>query len=86
MIFPHAVSSLNNTKQLIHYNNLMAVVEQCFIKIAAIQTCRYYINLNLRNIWGCSWYVKIPQCGYKEHELKDIGFYVQKHIAPRIVL
>ena len=27
------------------------------------------------------WYVKIPQYGYMEHGLKDIAFYVQKHIA-----
>ena len=27
------------------------------------------------------WCVKIPQCGYMEHRLKHITFYVQKHIA-----
>ena len=26
--------------------------------------------------------VKIPQCGYMEHGLKYIMFYIQKHIAP----
>ena len=26
--------------------------------------------------------VKIPQCGYMEHGLKDVAFYVKKHIAP----
>ena len=31
------------------------------------------------------WYVKIPQCGYVEHGLKDIAFYVQKHITHRTV-
>ena len=35
--FPLAVSSLNNTNQLIHYNNQLTVVEQCFTNIAAIQ-------------------------------------------------
>ena len=28
-------------------------------------------------------YMKIPQCEYMEHELKDIKCYVQKHIAPQ---
>ena len=27
------------------------------------------------------WYVKIPQRRYMEHGLKDVAFYVQKHIA-----
>ena len=27
---------------------------------------------------GYYWYVKIPQCGYMEHELKDIAFDVQQ--------
>ena len=27
------------------------------------------------------WYVKILQCGYMEHGLKDVAFHVQKHIA-----
>ena len=31
------------------------------------------------------WYVKIPQSGYMEHELKDIAFFVKKHIAHRAV-
>ena len=28
------------------------------------------------------WHVKMPQCGYMEHGLKDIKCSVQKHIAP----
>ena len=28
------------------------------------------------------WYINLPQCGYVEHGLKYITFYVQKHIAP----
>ena len=31
------------------------------------------------------WYVKIPQCRYIEHGLKDIAFYVQNHIALRAI-
>ena len=27
------------------------------------------------------WYVKIPQCRYLEHGLKDVAFNVQKHIT-----
>ena len=27
------------------------------------------------------WYVKIPQCGWMEHGLKDIVFYAQNHIT-----
>ena len=51
--------------------------------------------LLLYKTWGCYnkfdstksfgvyyWYVKIPQCGYMENGLKDVAFYVQKHIAP----
>ena len=37
MIFPLAVSSLNNANQLIGYNNQLTVVEQCFTNIADIQ-------------------------------------------------
>ena len=28
------------------------------------------------------WYVKMHQCGFMEHGLKDIKCYVHKHIAP----
>ena len=28
-------------------------------------------------------WAEIPQCGYTEHGLKDLAFYVQKHIASR---
>ena len=30
---------------------------------------------------ACYWYVKIPQCGYIEHGLEYIMFYVKKRIA-----
>ena len=33
---------------------------------------------------GYYWYVKIAQCRYMEHTLKDIVFYVEKHIASRV--
>ena len=31
------------------------------------------------------WYIKVPQCGYMGHGLRNITFYVQKHIAYRVV-
>ena len=36
----------------------------------------------LRAYYG---YVKTPQCGYMEDGLKDIKYYVQKHIAPQAI-
>ena len=33
----------------------------------------------------CYRYAKIPRCGYVEHGLNDITFYVEKHIAPRTI-
>ena len=51
----------------------------CYTKQGGIIT-------NLNEIWRAYyWYVKIPQCGYMEHGLKDIAFYVQKHIRTRAV-
>ena len=35
----------------------------------------------LKSLGVCYWCGKIPQCGYMEHGLKDIAFYVQKHIT-----
>ena len=35
----------------------------------------------MKSVGVCYWCVKIPQCGYMEHGLKDIAFYVQKHIS-----
>ena len=35
---------------------------------------------------GYYWYVKIAQCGYMEHGLKDTEFDVQKHIASQVDL
>ena len=34
-----------------------------------------------KSLGVCYWCVKIPQCGYVEHGLKHISFYVQKHIV-----
>ena len=39
---------------------------------------------SMKSIGVYYWYVKIPQWRYMDHVLKDIAFYVQKHIAPRI--
>ena len=53
MILPVAVSSLNNTNELLHYNNQLTVVKQCFTNTAAKQTMGVTTaNLNLRNLWG----------------------------------
>ena len=34
-----------------------------------------------KSLGVCYWCVKIPHCGYMEHGLKHISFYVQKHIV-----
>ena len=34
-----------------------------------------------KSLGVCHWCAKIPQCGYVEHELKDIASYVQKHCS-----
>ena len=87
MIFPLSVSSLNEANQLIHYNNQPAVVKQCFTNIAAIQNMEYYGKFEpTESMGGYYWYVKILQCGYMEHGLKYIVFYVQKHIGFRVAL
>ena len=47
------------------------------------KTWGYYNNFDsMRSLGVCYWCVKIPQCGYMEHGIKDIAFYVQKHITP----
>ena len=48
----------------------------CYIKHRGIIT-----NLTLRNLWGHCLYVKIPCCGYMEHGLEYITFYVHKHMT-----
>ena len=83
MIFPLAVSSLNNV--LAHTlwqptSGFIAIFHKycCFTKHGGVIT-----NLTLQKSFGVYyWYVKIPQCGYMENGLKDVAFYVQKHIAP----
>ena len=53
----------------------------CYTKFGGTTT-----NLILRNLMGTYyWYLKMPKCGYMEHGLKDIAFYVQKHMAHRTV-
>ena len=32
----------------------------------------------MKSFGVCYWYVKIPKCGYMEHGLADITFYVHK--------
>ena len=49
----------------------------CFTKHGYIIT-----NLTTKSLGVYYWYVKIPRCGYIEHGLKDVAFYVQKHIEP----
>ena len=34
-----------------------------------------------KSLGVCYWCVKIPQCGYMDHELKHISFYVQKRVV-----
>ena len=47
------------------------------------KTWGYYNKFDsIKSLWVYYWYVKIPQCGYMEYGLKDVAFYVQKHIAP----
>ena len=83
MIFPLAVSSLNNANELISYYSQLTVVEQCFTNIAAIQNMGV-----LEQIWTYKIYVGILlTCqNITMHRLKDIAFYVKKHIAPTVVL
>ena len=51
--------------------------------MAAIQNVGLFKQIWVDKIIGvCYWCVKIPQCGYMEHGLKHITFYVQKYIAP----
>ena len=38
-----------------------------------------------KSLGVCYWCVKIPQCGYMEHGLKHITYYVQKHIAALVM-
>ena len=81
MILPLAVSSPNNV--LIRYDNQLPVVQQYFKNIAAIQNMGVLWKIWLYKILGVYyWYLKIPQCWYMEQGLKDIAFYVQKHVAP----
>ena len=55
----------------------------CDIKHGGIiKICHYEI---LGVYYWYYWYVKIPQCGYTDHRLEYITFYVQNHIAPLTV-
>ena len=51
------------------------------------KTWRYYNKFDSTKSLGVLYRcVKIPQCGYMEYALKDIAFYVQKHITPCTVV
>ena len=47
-----------------------------------MQTMAVLQQIWLSEIIGCMLLMcQIPQCGYMEHELQQISFYVQKHIV-----
>ena len=49
-----------------------------FTNIAALQNTGCYNKFDSTKSSGVYyWYAKIPQCGYKEHGLKDIVLYVK---------
>ena len=85
MIFPLAVSSLNIANQLIHYNNQLTAVEQCFTNIAAIQKVGV-----LKQIWTYGIHGRIllicQNTTMQDYGLQDIAFYVKKNIAFRVAL
>ena len=57
-----------------------------FTNIAAIQNMRVLYHVWLYESYGAYyWYIKILQCGYMGHGLKDIALYIQKHIEHRAV-
>ena len=46
------------------------------------KTWRYYNQFDSPKSLGvCYWCVKTPQCGYIDHDLKHISFYVQKRVV-----
>ena len=53
----------------------------CYTKRSGITT-----NLTMKSSGVRYRRVKVPQCAYMEHGLKDIAFYVQKHITPCTVV
>ena len=80
--FSQAVSSSNNVYERISYNNQLPVAYQYFTNIAILKMWGYYNKFDYTKWFGLYyWYVKIPQCGYVQHGLQYITFYVQKHIA-----
>ena len=84
MIFPLAVSSLNNVHQLICYNNQLPVVQQYFTNIASIQNMCVLHQIWLHKILGgilliCqNTTMRVYGAWIKT---KYITFDVQKHIA-----
>ena len=82
--FPLAVSSLNNTIQLICYNSQLMIVEQCFTNIAAIQNHRGIIaNFNLQNLlWDITDMSKYHNAGIWriDQNLLRFMFKIIKHL------
>ena len=55
------------------YNNISQILLQC-------KTWQYYSKFDFTKSLGVRYRcVKIPQCGYMEHGLKYIVFYIQTH-------
>ena len=68
------------------YNKQTTVEEQYFTNIAANQNIGVLWQIWPHEIYGVyNWYIKISQFEYMKHGLKDLAFYVQKHIASRAV-
>ena len=64
----------------------MTVVAQYFANIAAMQNMGVLWQIWLYEIyWGISLICQNTTTGYMEHGLKDIAFYVKKHITTRAV-
>ena len=59
------------------YNNQLPIVQQYFTNTAAIQNVMALQQIRLYEIIG-GMLVMIPRCGYIEHELKHIMFYVKR--------
>ena len=83
---PLAVTSLNNVNQLILYNNQQRVVKQYFTNSTAIQNMGYYNKFDsTKYIGGILLICKDTIVRVYRAWIK-IYFYVQKHIAARVVL
>ena len=76
--FPLAVSSSKTANKLMGYNNPCRLYSNVSQILQLYKTWRYYNKFDSTVSLGVHYRcVKIPQCGYMEHVLKDIAFYVQ---------